>query len=432
MATGGMTVIRDNFVYLGYGSQAAWGTDVAPTSFWKTRQGTQVQVPQTIQDEQLGDTDIFENFSVKTEQYAELRIAELVQPITVGFGLKALLGTGADTYTAPTFSTTLSTTANAGATALTLVGDPGNTGTKVLILEGGLASSNGEVVTVDCTTRSGTGPWTVTLANGATLKLTHNSASTATTPATHVLTAQGTTYDPCSIEAGIGSSTYGTPARVLRFLDAVGYDWTLDSGPGGAAATAQHGWYAAKQKKIAAWATPAYEAGGVPGSSPMGAPLAHNQATGAWKLASATTGNAASIRSFKPSLKRNTNARALVTEGISPAYFLPGGLLTVDATLEVVFTSWQEYDLAVFGKSAALTADTDSYIIGTEAFEVTYSWDAANTLKFSFPNVRFKAAPPKLFGKGDVVTQQLAMKALKLGGTTPLTVTLTNSYTQAY
>lgn len=431
MATGGLTGIRDNFVYMGWIKQAAWNTDLQATSFWKLAdagKGSKFTPKNTVTDTFEGDTNIFENLSVKEAGALDITIAERVQPITVGCGIQALFGTGSDTVTPAAYSSTLGASASAGATTIQLTADPGNVGAAVpFLLDAGTATA--EVVVINLTTRT-TPNYTVTIASSGTLKFAHSNGATAVQATTHTLTPQNTTYDPYTIELGVGTSSYGTPARVYRGVDAVGVKWGLQSGPGGKALMATHDWYGSRTKKLSTWAVPTYEGGNVAGSI-TNSPMTHNQAT--WTLNSATTGEALTIKNFQIQCARNTAPDDFMTESILAAYFLPGGQFTISGQFQMPLTSWREFDLAMYNSTAAADSSVDNYIIGYMPLSVVWAPDAFNTITITLPNIKFAVPNPTYFaGNGKALSLPVSFKTNKNSSTSPITIAITNSQTTAY
>jgi len=430
VATGGLTSIRDNFAYMGWIKQAAWGTDLQATSFWKladSGKGSKFTPKNTLTDTFEGDTNIFENLTVKEASMLDISISERVQPVTVGCGIQAIFGSGSDTVTAASYSSTLALSASAGATTVKLTADPGNIGTLVVLIDAGTASA--EVVALDLTTRT-TPNYTVTIAASGTLKLAHNNAATIASNTLHTLTPQNGAYDPYTIELGIGSSAYGGVSRVFRGVDCVGVKWGLQSGPGGKALLATHDWYGGRTKKLSTWATPSYEGGNVAGSV-AASPMTHNQAT--WTMNSLTTGEALTIKDFQVNAARNTAADDFLTELIYATYFQPGGQFTISGQFDMPLTSWREFDFAMYGVSSAADSAVDSYIVGYMPLSVVWQPDAFHSLTVTLPNIKFAVPNPTIFaGAGKALSLPVQFKTNKNSSSSPITIVLANSQTTAY
>lgn len=423
MAGNALAVIQRNLYYVGGAKQTLWGTSVAPTWFHKWLDGTKEAPQVRLQNEMEGDVTQTETLAYKQAQFRQFTIIEYARPTIAGYALQSLLGTSSDTLTAATKTSTLSAPIVAGATTFVSIGDLGNVGASQAVgFSTAYGSTSYEVATVDLTTRTGTGPWTYTLAASGTFKKAHAAADAIAFPSTHALSESAVfTYDPYSYEFGYGVSG-GPVNRVLRVRDAVCYGLRIRM-DAGKPVVFEHDWYGALASLQAAFTSVVQDAG---------PPFLYYQGAGAWKLNGATTGNAATIKQLSVELKRNTAAEDLINESLTPSYFLPGAL-TLQGSLAVDFASWQEYDLAYYGKASAATADTDSYIVGTEALETTITADAVNSLKVSVPTINFAAATlePKLDSKP--LDQQIQFQGIRPPGQSKLlTVTVTNNSNTAY
>ncbi|HEU5423708.1 MAG TPA: hypothetical protein VFU72_09235 [Nitrolancea sp.] len=400
-----------------------WGTAVAPTWFHKWLDGTKEMPQVRLQNEMEGDVTQTETLTYKQAQFRQFTIIEYARPVIAGYALQSLLGTNSDTLTAAAKSSTLSAPITAGATSFTSVGDLGNVGPSQAV---GFSTAYGdtsyEVATVDLTTRTGAGPWVYTLAASGTFKKAHLASDPIAFPSTHAFSESAVfTYDPYSYEFGYGVSG-GTPNRVLRVKDAVCYGLRIRA-DAGKPVIFEHDWFGAMASVQAAFTAVVQDSG---------PPLLFYQGAGAWKLNALTTGNAATIKQLSVELKRNTAAEDLINENLTPAYFLPGAL-TAGGSLTVDFSSWQEYDQAYYGKAAAQTADTDSFIVGTEALETTITADGVNSFKVSLPTINFAAATlePKLDSKP--LDQQIQFTAIRPPAQAKLlTITVTNNQNTAY
>lgn len=423
MAGNALNVIQRNLYYVGGGKQTNWGTAVTPTWFHKWLDGTKEAPQVRLQNEMEGDVTQTETLSYKQAQFRQFTIIEYARPMIAGYALQSLLGTSSDTLTAATKTSTLSAPITAGATTFVSIGDLGNVGaTQAVGFTTAYGATAYEVATVDLTTRTGTGPWTYTLAAAGTFKKAHAASDAIAFPSTHAFSETAVfTYDPYSYEFGYGVSG-GPVNRVLRVRDAICYGLRIRM-DAGKPVIFEHDWYGALASLQAAFTAVVQDSG---------PPFLFYQGAGAWKLNGATTGNAATIKQLSVELKRNTAAEDLINENLNPQYFLPGAL-TATGSLMVDFSSWQEYDQAYYGKAAAATADTDSYIVGTEALETTITADAVNSFKVSLPTINFAAATlePRLDSKP--LDQQIQFQGIRPPGQSKLlTVTVTNNSNTAY
>jgi hypothetical protein len=419
MATGGLNTFRDNAVYIGYGKQAAWGTAIAPTNFWIWRDGSDANPSAKLQVEREGDTSGVPSLAYKTWQGGALKIVEYARPTMVGCALQALLGTASDTYTA-TINTTLSAQATAGATTVILVGNIGNVGTQAVALEGGYAAPNLEVITLDLTTRTGTGPWTYTLAAAATVQRTHL-ISTTVTAASHAFSPKYA-FDPYTIE--VGWNTDGGTVQVERYIDAICYDIEIASGKGGVPVMATHSWYAGTTQRIGTALS------GV--TLPTGTPFRHSDASGLWQIGGLTTGNAATVEQLKLKMKRSVTAEDFQSEGLNSVFFLPGNL-DVDGSLTAIFNTFADRNLAFYGQVTPPANTKDSAAVGATSIQTTYQQDALDSLLLSLPNVTYKGDPLKMSLKGNGIRQPITFTTNKTPALQAFfAATLLNSFMQSY
>lgn len=433
MATGGLAVIRDNLFYVGAAKQSAWGTAVTtPTWYHRWLDGTDISDSVQYGSEREGDTSPYISLVWKTGQYWSFKVTEYIRPQGVGYVLEALLGVGSDTYTAPTKSTTLSGAGNtAGSTSIVTVGDLGNVGTMAVNIDPGYSNNLYEVVTLDLTSRAGTGPYTYTIATGGKLKNSHAAAAVVTSQAKHVLTRQLVGFDPCTYEFGYGLATTATKGA-FRVTDAVCTDVTL-SGERGKPWKLEHTWIGATGKLLTAL-QPSVTYEGTNQIGAAGGPLVWYQGS-QWLLNGAASGNAATIESFQVQLKNSVAWDDLQSEALTPAYFLPGNF-DVSGSMTVEFQSFAQYYDMYFGSPTAANNATDDYHVGFESVDLICAPDAINSLEINLPSIYYTAAKlsPKLDGKP--LKQPLSFTARKpTPGSTPAdgaVFTLTNSLASQY
>lgn len=428
MATGGLTPIRGNDVYIGWTKQAAWGTPLAPTFFWRWLDGSEWNPDRKMTSEREGDTSPFISISWATAQMGLVKIVEYARPITAGCALQAFLGSGSDTYTAPTKSTTLAAAVTLPATTFQSTADLGSVGTMAVAIEGGYASTTGEVVNVNLVSRTGTGPYTYTLNGGASFARAHSNSGTIVSQASHAFTRQIQTYDPYTLEWAYGHAG-GTPAQAWRLQDAVCTELKI-SGQANRPIKFEHTWYGALSKLQAALSSPVYEGAGVFGT-PSG-PFRYDQAGTSWLIDGAGTGNAATIGKFDLTMKNSTDVNEFVTEALTPAYFIPSNF-DVSANLDVVFQSFAQYNEAFFGSASPATGASDSTIVGIGSFQATFTADAINSLLLNLLNGAYQG--PKLTPKLDAkaIHQPIQLVGQRGAGiTNPFAATLTNAQASQY
>lgn len=428
MATGGLTPIRGQDAYIGWTKQAAWGTPLAPTSFWRWLDGSDWNPDRKMASEREGDTSPFISISWATAQMGVIKIVEYARPITIGCALQAFLGSGSDTFTASAKSSTLSANVTLPATTFVSVGDLGNVGTMALAIEGGYSSTTGEVVNVNLASRTGAGPWTYTLNGGASFARAHTAGGTIVSQASHAFTRQIQTYDPYTIEWAYGHSG-GTPAQAWRLQDAVCTDLKV-SGQANRPLRFEHTWYGALNKLQAGLSAPVYEGAGVVGT-PSG-PFRYDMAGTSWLIDGVGTGNAATVAKFDITAKNSTDVNEFVTEALNPAYFIPSNF-DINAQLDVVFQSFAQYNEAYFGSTSPATGASDSTIVGIGSFQATFTADAINSLLINLLNGAYQGPKlsPKLDGKAIHQPIQLVGQR-NVGISNPFAVTLTNAQNSQY
>lgn len=418
---------RQNLYYLGAGKQGGFGTAVAPTWFWRWLDGTDLNPERKVNEEREGDGSPYLSLVYVSEQHWGIKVKEYARPLTAGYALQSLLGTGSDAYVAPTKSTTLAASIVAGATTFQSTADLGNTGNLAINFTPGYSSLTYEVATANLTTRSGAGPYTYTLASSATFKNAHTNGDTITSAATHVFTRGLTTYDPYSIEGAFYQAGFG---KAIRVTDCVNYSLkiTLETGK---PVIFEHDWYGALGVVQASLQSPTFEGSSVIGST--GSPFHYFMGGSSWTVDSLTTGNAPYIKRLEITLKNSTAAEDFQTEALNPTYFIPGNL-DITGQMDIVFTDYRQYAETYMNVTSLATNSTDSYIQGYGQASVTFTQDAVNSLALSLPNVAYKAAKlnaPKLDGKA--LNQSVQWSAQKTAAALiPFTATLSNSQASQY
>lgn len=428
MATGGLNVFRENALYVGAAKEAAWGTGVAPTWFYQWLDGSEANPEPKVKTEREGDASPFEALAYRQEQHEVIKIVEYGRPILAGYALQALLGTGSDTYTAPTVSGVLNAPVVAGATTFVTTASIGNVGASVPFnFTPGYTSSVYEVRLVNLTSRTGTGPYTYTLVAGQSFLYAHNTSDVVNNASTHAFARKLASYDPYSIEIGYNTDG-GSLQQALRFIDAVCVQLDIESTKGNRLKFS-HTWYATQAVKLSAFQTPTYETNSLP--------FGHFDASGLWLINNSATLNAAVIESFKLSLKNSTTAEDCQSEGLNPVYFLPGNM-DLTGSYNVLFNDYSQYYETYWGgqrSPAANAVDNGSVLVGQEAFSTTWQRDGINSLLVSLPNIAYTAAKlsPKLDGK--VLRQPVTFRAINnraAGIVSPLAITLSNSQNAVY
>lgn len=430
MATGGLTPIRGNDAYVGCGKQAAWGTAVPPTWFPIWLDGSEWGGEVKTATEMQGDASPHKGFMYKTGQYGMVKIVDYARPIGLGYVLQALLGTGSDTYTAPAQSGTLSAAVLAGATSFQTALNLGTTGTLALNVTPGLSSLVYETVLVDLTTKTGTGPFTYSLASGGKFLFGHSLGDAITSSSSHAFTRQLLTYDPYTIEFGWGYKA-GTPSEIWRLQDAVCAELKIVY-EARKPVKLEHTWYGALTKLQAAASVPVLEGLNIVGQA--GAPFMYYQGGTSWQVDGSNSGNAAQLAKLELHFKNTTNVEEFITEQLTPAYFQLGNI-EVTATASAILQNFNQYNEMYYGAQTIATGAVDSYKVGYGSLATTLTQDASgmNTFLMSLANAGYTAGRPvpKLDGKS--LLQPLQLTAIANKATlNPFSFTVTNSQASQY
>ncbi len=342
--------MRRNQVYMGWAKQPGWGAPLAPARYWRWLTGSQANPLMRIQTWREGDTNACESFAAKRGQWWTMRVVEYLRPITAGAAIQALLGSGSDTFTAPTASANLAAGIAPGATTFQTTATIGAAGTGWFAFTPGYASTSNEALNVDLASRSGSGPYTYALAAGQQFLMRHASGDTVTSASTHAFTRQYA-YDPYTIEVGYGAGGV-PPNAAFRVQGCVCYDLEFEA-VAGRPVRLTHLWYGISGKTQTTLATPDFEGLGLLGTA--GRPLLMTSADNTWKLNNATTGNAATIARLTLKLHNTTRPDAIRDELLAPAYFVPGQI-EITGSMEVHFATFQEYSQAYYGSASPLPA----------------------------------------------------------------------------
>lgn len=428
MATGGLTPIRGNDAYVGYGKQSAWDTSVAPTCFPIWLQGSEWGPEVKTASEMQGDASPHKSFLYKTGQYGIVKIVEYARPIGAGYALQGLFGTGSDSYTAPAQTGTLSAAITAGATSFSTALNLGNTGTLPMNFTPGVTSLVYETQAVDLTTKSGTGPFTYSLAAGAKFLYAHGATDAISSAANHSLTRQLLTYDPYSIEFGWGYKA-GTPSQIWRLQDAVCTDLAITY-EARKPVKFEHTWYGTLTKLQAAASVVNLEGLNIVGRA--GSPFMYYQNNGTFAVDGSSAGNAAQIASLKLTLKNSTNPEEFITESLNPAYFQLGNIeLTAQASL--ILQNFNQFNEMFYGAQTISTGASDSILVGYGSVGVTLTSDALNAFGTTLANAGYTGGRPVPSLDGKSLIQPLQLTAIANKATpNPFTFTLANSQASAF
>lgn len=316
-----------------------------------------------------------------------------------------------------TVSTSLTSAATKGAATIA-VGNNSNmtaTSTQTLILSPGLASE--EIVTVSTPASSGTGPWTFTLANGATLKNAHSSGDLVESPAIHVLTDQETDGDYYTIEVGLGA-LYGAAGMAIRVRDCKMTSCKV-SGKAGSELMYESEWIGIACAVQVSPATITLE------QHPV---FLYDQ--GVWTVDGTSSSNdAISVESFSIE-RKNAVDDGIQTEQLTLAALIFGNF-TVDVGFDTVFSAGSRFFLVYFGGGTA-----DSQTIGAGAFQVAFTQpDGFETITYLITTTHYTKVggiSPKKDGKH--YKQSVACAGVSNSGANAavMTTTITNSQYSSY
>lgn len=418
--------IQSNQYYIGAAKQVGWDTGLAPTWFWRWLKGTSAGLDTKIAKEREGDGGPFINLVYKESEHVIFKLVEYARPQTCGYALQGLLGTGSDTYTAPSKSTTLAALVAAGATSFSSTADLGSVGTVAVNFSPGYSSAVYEVKMVNLVSKTGTGPYVYNLVAGQSFAYAHPNTDPITTQSKHVLTRQQTTYDPYCFEDGFTTAGIGKAFRSLNCVCVELHIVAEQKKPVKFEST----WWGTSRQLLAALSSPTFEGNGLIGTP--GAPFHFRDAASTWSLDGGTTGNALAFTKLDLTLKNSTNADDLLTELLNPSGFLPG-TIDISGNAELVFQSYAQYLNTYFGSSAAGANTVDSALVGTGSLAATFQPDGVNGLGLNLPSIAYTAAKMEPDDQAKPLKQPLTFDVVRLTpATVPFTATLTNSFASAY
>lgn len=415
---------EDNF-YIGFAKETTPGTPVAPSIFPRWMDGTSLAIDTTIEVIKEGDGTRRNSTVIKNGQKVTIKLTAWLRPNELGFFESAALGSGSDSYTAPTVSTTLSSSSVVGATSISVAANAGLTGSTVipLVIDAGLAT---EEIALFAPPATGAGPYTLNVSNtyngGNGLKVAHSSGHAVQSAATHVLTDQsdGNYY---TIECGIGSlfSGAGTTLRVR--------DCKVDTFK----RSAKKGTILLHELQFTGIASTVQ-------GSPATVTLEQHQGflftQSAWTLDGSTTGDAPNVDEWFIEQKNNLDI-AIQTEQLTLAAII-FGTLEVNAHYSLVFTAAARLFQAYFGSG---TGTTDAQAVGLGSLTVLFTQpDTLQTVQYTIATLTFEKVPwpvPKKDGKHYMFTLDGQSVAAPLSGAGPnnaylLQTTLTNTQFSSY
>lgn len=250
-----------------------------------------------------------------------------------------------------TINTSLTNSPVAGATTINVGNQIGISGTPAVVLSPG--TNNEEVVTLNASSVTGSGPWTYTLANSATLKNNHTSGDVVSSPVIHVLTDQSD-GDYWTYEVGLGNLN-GAAGTALRVRDCK-VESLKNTGKAGGIQE-----YEVEVVGIAS------SVQGTAATITLEQHPLFLYTQGTWTVDGSTTGDALNIGSFEVDHKNNLDT-GIQTEQLTNAAII-FGKVNVDLKFEIIYVTPNRTYLVYFGGTSGTT---DSQTIGAGAWNVAF------------------------------------------------------------
>jgi hypothetical protein len=409
-----ITPIRGSNFYLGAAPETIPGTPAAPIYFFRWLGGTKVEIDMKTNTLKEGDATRRNALVIKAGQMVKITLAACLRPDELAYIESIAQGASSDTYTGPTVSTTLSANANAGATSLSVASNTGLTGTGTMALAIGAGTSIEEIVTVNLPV-TGSGPYSLTIANSGILKINHTSGNTVKSSASHVLTDQNDgSYT--TLEAGFGN-LYGAAGTALR-IRSCKISSIKRSAKAGEALKHEVEFVGIASTVQSTPATVTLEQHQV---------YLFTQTT--WTLDGSTTGDAPNLESFEIEQKNNLDD-TIQTEQLTLAA-LTYGDLEINAKYTIVWTSASRMYKAYFNDGT-----TDAQALGLGSLNVLFSQaNGLHTLTYNILTLGYLNAQPPVpqedgkHYKQDVEGTSLPVPLLGAGPNNPylLQVSTTNT-----
>lgn len=416
-----ITPMRGDNFYCGFAPETTPGTPVAPTYFPRWLNGTSIEIDMKTQRIKEGDGSRRNALIIKNGQKVKIKLVSLLRPIELGALEAGAQGLSSDTYTAPTTNTTLSSASSANATSISIASNAGLTGsgTAALVLEAGTAT---EEVATFTTPPTGTGPYTLTVANSGTLKQAHSNSGTVQGSAQHVMTDQ-TDGPYFTFECGFGNlyGGFGTALRV-RSCKISSMKWSAKAG------------------EAVKWEIEIVGIASTVQGTPATVTLEQHQVflftQTLWTIDGATTGDAPNLEEFEIE-RKNALDDTIQTEQLTLAALIYGDL-EINAKYKLTWTSTSRIFLTYFGSNSG-TTDAQSLGLGSLTVLFTQA-DGFHTLQYKILTLGYlKAQPPapKEDGKHYIQEVEGTSVPVPLNGSGPnnpylLQTTLTNTKYGSY
>lgn len=407
--------IRNDNAYFGLAKQVSQGTAVAPSTFIRWLDGSKIDWALSASDVWEGDGTPHLSQVIKNKQEVKINMVLNPRPIELGFLENASMGIGADSVTAATVATTLSALTVAGATSITVPSNTGLTGsgTIALILEPGTAT---EEVAIFTTPATGTGPYTLTVANSGTLKFGHANAGVVRAFTIHTLTDQvdGPYF---TIEVGIGTLNSGT-GLTMRVRDCK-VDSIKRSSKAGQLLTYD-----------VQWSGIAVTTQGSPATVTLENHTPFFYTTGVWTINGATTGDALAVEQFDIQQKNNTNGPQ--TEQLTLAALI-FGKKQVDVAFDFVM---QNAQLILLSMTNSTAGTTDAQPIGSGSMNLVFTQaDTFHSVAYNMLTLNYTKVPvpePKADGKYYSVAAAASSTSNMGANAYVLQTTVQNAQTTSY
>lgn len=303
---------------------------------------------------------------IKNGQQVKIKHVCYPRPNEAGFFDAAAQGASSDAISAATVSTTLSGATTAGATSITVPSNTGLTGTGTIALDlsNGLTTEEIATFTLPAT---GTGPYTLTVANSGTLKNAHLSSAAVQSSTLHTITdeADGAYY---SVEVSLAD----TSGIIIRVRDCK-VESIKRSSEAGHLLSYEMEWTGIACAVQASAATITLD---------TRQPFLYT--SGVWTLDGVTTGDALEVSKFDITQKNNLDwvqAEQLIGDAII------FGMLNLDVSLDVLFQNGNRIADVYFG-SAAGTADSQTVYAGALILTFTQA-DGFHTLAYTITTLLY-------------------------------------------
>lgn len=371
--------IRSDNAYVGISKQSSQGVPVAPSVFIRWLDGTKFEYD--LKNDTVWEGDGTRRLSqlVKKTQSIKCTLQFNPRPGEIGFFETAAMGYNSDTLATATVSTTVSASTLVGASSLTLPSNVGlsGTGTIALVVSAGTANEEIQLFTLPAT---GSGPYTITLANSATFKNTHSSGDAVRTYSMHTISDS---YDSpyYTIEFGLGSLNGGA-GPTIRVSDCK-VEAIHRSSKAGELLTYKVEFIGIASTSQGSPSTVLYE---------NHSPFLYSQSFGGWTINGSQTGDALAVESFEIDQKNNLDT-SIQAEQLTLGALIFGNL-DVSIKSEIIMQNSNLIALTYWGSA---TGTSDSQTIGAGNMTLTLKQpDNFHQVTYTIPTLHYeKVAEPE-------------------------------------